>query len=155
MLWHPPVPAESSSRRSGCIHATVVLQFGQRTWMELPPATQVQRRCKQWCSPVPLVLDCSLSNQRTLTVHHLLSLSLMHLLCRSCLTGSQMSLRRNCSKYRCSFNVFLRGGNLSIHLAHPGPASWNLFYHPHPRTPGSLISPSGNPLFQYLYDHTG
>lgn len=116
MLWHPPFPAESTCRRGGCINATVVLQFGQRTWMELLPATQVQGRCKQWCSPVPLVLDCSLSNQTALTVYHLLSLS--HALAvQKQFNWLSMSLRRNCSKYRCSFNVFLRGGNLSIHLA--------------------------------------
>lgn len=37
----------------------MALQVGQCTWIGLPPAIQVQGKCKQWCSPVPLVLKSS------------------------------------------------------------------------------------------------
>lgn len=60
--WHPPVPAAASSRRHDWGPTTEVLQVSLRTWIEHPPAVQVQGKCKQWCSPVPSGLESSHSS---------------------------------------------------------------------------------------------
>lgn len=60
--WHPPVPAAASSRRRDWGPTTETLQVSLRTWIEHPPAVQVQGKCKQWCSPVPSGLESSHSS---------------------------------------------------------------------------------------------
>lgn len=55
--------------------------------------------------------------------HLLYVVSLSHLLCRSYSVGSQLSLKGNFSKYRCTFYVFLGGGKLSILCCYLGPIS--------------------------------
>lgn len=90
------------------------LQFDPRT-LELPPAIHIQRT-QTMCSPVTSVLGLSLSSWRALVVPQLYAVPLSSLLCISCSTGSQLSLRRNCCKYRCTYDVFLGVGELSIYL---------------------------------------
>lgn len=50
--------------------------------------------------------------------HSLCSFSVSYFLCRSCSFGPQLSLGRNCSKYRCTFDVFLGGSELNVLLCH-------------------------------------
>lgn len=85
----------------------------------------------------------SLSSQRAPVVPQpsLHSLSLSCLRCRSYSIGSQLSLRKNCSKYRCIFKALLGGGKLSVLCHQLGPifyiysflklsllmSSWQLF----------------------------
>lgn len=118
-LWIPPPPAGSSSERDDWGHATAALQVGQKTSIELLPIIQVQGRHKQWCSPVPLVLSSSLGSESS---HGSSTFSMRYLsclLCRSYSIGSQLSLRRNCSKCTCTFDMFLGGGELPCHYLEP------------------------------------
>lgn len=94
---------------------------GQRTWIKLPLAAhRVQGKHKQWRSLVPQVLHSPISFQRALLVPQvsLCSFSFSRLLCRSCSIGSQLSLRKNCSKHRGTFNILLGGGKLNVLLCH-------------------------------------
>lgn len=82
-----------------------IFQVGQRTCMELSLMMHIQGKHQQWQSPdPPLVLSCSLSFQRTLSVSQPSLCGLSRLLCKSCSIGSQLSLRKNFSKYRCVFD---------------------------------------------------
>lgn len=101
VLQHSLLPAGSSRGGRGC--AIAALQVSQSTWIEFPLAIQEQEEYKQQHSPVPQVLENSLSSQRALTVPQPFLCSLfLCLLCRSYSIGPQSSLRRNCSTYRCT-----------------------------------------------------
>lgn len=120
----PSLPDGVNSGRGGWGCTTVVLQVRQSTLKELLPTIQVQGKCKQWHSLFPPVLESSLDSQRDLDAPLLYMVSLYCFLCRSCSIGLQLYLRWNCSKYRCTLDVVLRMGKLSIVLCcHLGPTS--------------------------------
>lgn len=116
MLWRPHVSARSSFSKGGWLPQHPA--DGAENLDGVPISCPCAGECKQWRSPAPLVLGCSLSSQRAFMVSQpsLCGLSL----CRSCSVDSQLSFRRNFFKYRCTFEVFLGGGELSAHL----PPSW-------------------------------
>lgn len=95
----------------GC--ATAALQV-VRSLGRIPATIQVQGKCKKWCSLLPLVLDGYLSSQRALAICSLLHVVPLSSVC--CIEAVQLALRRNCSKYRYKFNVFLEGGELNVLL---------------------------------------
>lgn len=67
MLWRPHV----SARSSPVTVAGDTLRHpadGAKNLDGVPTSCHVQGRCKQWRSPVPLGLDCSLSSQRAFMV---------------------------------------------------------------------------------------
>lgn len=71
---------------------------------------------------------------------HLLMWSLTSLLCRS-YSVVWLSLRRNCSKYRCAFGVFMRGNELCILLScHLGLAFYTFILHPTPHSSALAIT---------------
>lgn len=114
MLRCPPIPAGSSSGRGDW----GVLQWPCRLvrepgWSFCP--LSMCRGNKQWCSWIVS------SVQRTLAVPQP-SLHGLSLIC--CSEAVQLALRRNYSKYRCTFHVFLEGSKFSILLGHHlGPPS--------------------------------
>lgn len=111
MLWHLPVSAWSSSsgRGWGCATALFRIIRGPGWSSRCPYAGQHE----QWHSPVCLGLAFPLAPEELSWFPNLLyAVCLCGLLWRSCSVGSQSSFRKNCSKYRCTFEVFLGGGDL-------------------------------------------
>lgn len=112
LLWHPPVPAGVTAGRGGWACTPVALGVGQRAWVELLPGIHLQGKCKRGCSPVLPTMECSFSSQIAF-FHHFPTFSVWSLslsvtvIVQKRSNGSQLSLRRNCSKYRCPFEVDL------------------------------------------------
>lgn len=116
MQWFPPVSSGSGSRRGSwgitSEHCRLAREPGWSSHLLSTCRGNVNngahRFLQYWVVPWA---------PRRLSSFPNLLYTISLLLCRSCSNGSQLPLRRNCSKYsRYTFDVFWGGGKLSIHL---------------------------------------
>lgn len=132
-----PLCAQSSSRNGGEDMQQQPCSLAREP-RELLPSIHVQGRHEQWCSPVSPVLERPSTTGELSQNHNFLPIylpfylsidrSFCCLLCRSCSVDLHLSLRRDYSKYRCIFEVFLGGDKLSILLYHHlGLSLWTYF----------------------------